>query len=415
MHTVAAIYSGSDRYILGSGSLQQRVQYRFSGFLAPLSTDLAYGLGRTIPVKFELSDAHGAFLSSPGAVTSLKVAPVDARGNVGTLFDPASTNGKGLVLDGHDFHLDWQTKGLLAGSYLIQLKLADGTMQTRTIQLTASKGAAGLMADTVGAAGGPLEGSLLAGDLTLAVVDPGHQFTADQQAQITAAIAAIDGVLAPYGVAILMVDPAAGVTPDVTIETGSTSEAGGLGQGVLGCETDTGLVTLIQGWNWYAGSDPGGIGLGQDDFETVVVHELGHTLGLGHSTDAASVMYATLAAGTTRQAMIVADLNVPDVETGPSALHVSVPLAASPAVAANARSRDLGLAALDLALSQWARGSEGAVLRPASGSSIGPASEGLSGGRTPVLSPTPRSLVLDAGPVDAVLGVVKSRRLLIEQ
>jgi hypothetical protein len=53
---------------------------------------------------------------------------------------------------------------------------------------------------------------------------------------------------------------------------------------------------MIQGWNWYAGADPTQIGAGQYDFETAVMHELGHVLGRGHSSDSCSVMYATLAA-----------------------------------------------------------------------------------------------------------------------
>ena len=37
-------------------------------------------------------------------------------------------------------------------------------------------------------------------------------------------------------------------------------------------------VTLIQGWNWYAGATDGDPGR-QFDFETVVMHELGRVLG----------------------------------------------------------------------------------------------------------------------------------------
>jgi hypothetical protein len=81
-------------------------------------------------------------------------------------------------------------------------------------------------------------------------------------------------------------------TANVTLDTGSTSAVGGYADGVLGCETDAGEITLIQGWSWYAGSDPTAIASGQYDFETVLIHELGHALGLGHSADATSVMYA---------------------------------------------------------------------------------------------------------------------------
>ena len=55
---------------------------------------------------------------------------------------------------------------------------------------------------------------------------------------------------------------------------------------MLGCYNGPNSeITLLQGWNWYAGADPSQIGAGQYDFETTVTHELGHALGLGHSAD----------------------------------------------------------------------------------------------------------------------------------
>src|SRR5262249_6061391 len=86
--------------------------------------------------------------------------------------------------------------------------------------------------------------------------------------------------IAPYGAVINEVsDP---TQANVTLSMNTTSSLGGAAQGVLGCTTDADQVTMIQGWSWYAGADPTQVSAGQNDFETAVMHELGHVLGLGH-------------------------------------------------------------------------------------------------------------------------------------
>jgi hypothetical protein len=150
-------------------------------------------------------------------------------------------------------------------------------------------------------------------------------FTADELARIQDAVNAVDAVAAPYGVTITLVDASVGNAADVVLDTGSTSVVGGYADGVLGCYADTGEITLIQGWNWYAGADPSQVGTGQYDFQTVVTHELGHALGLGESSDPASVMFATLTTGAVNRALTVSDLNVPYDEPGGDAMHADVP------------------------------------------------------------------------------------------
>src|SRR5262249_4091404 len=87
--------------------------------------------------------------------------------------------------------------------------------------------------------------------------------------------------------------------------------------------------------NWFAGAGTG-VGANQYDFQTVVTHELGHALGLGHSADVNSVMAPTLGTGQARRNLSVADLAIPDVCTGPCGLHVAgwsgAPLCAAAAV-----------------------------------------------------------------------------------
>jgi hypothetical protein len=158
-------------------------------------------------------------------------------------------------------------------------------------------------------------GTLLAGNLELYVNDSNGYITSDELARIQDAINTWDGLLAPYNVQISEVsDPA---LAHVVIDTGSTSAAGSAADGILGCyDRSNNEITLLQGWNWYGGSDVTHVGANQYDFQAVVTHELGHALGLGHNPDASSVMYESLAAGVARRTPTAADLNISDPPAG---------------------------------------------------------------------------------------------------
>ena len=54
---------------------------------------------------------------------------------------------------------------------------------------------------------------------------------------------------------IFQVDASNGAEANVTVNLSTTSVVGGLAEGVLGCTTDLGEITLIQGWNWYTHAD----------------------------------------------------------------------------------------------------------------------------------------------------------------
>jgi hypothetical protein len=318
-HTIQAVYGGNSDFVGSTGSLTQNVQYCFDGFRPPLSQNLAFALNRTIPIKWQLCDFNGALITSLDAVTSLQIAPVNPDNSLGTPFNPTPTGGTSLRNDGSQYVFNWQTKGLAAGTYEILLTLSDGTLHTKLLQLSKNGSSAGLT--TVAAGGtGTAPGGLLGGDISLYVDNTNGDLTADELARIQDAVTAADAVTEPYGVAVAEVtDP---TLADVTLNMDTTSSVGGYAAGVLGCTTDAGLITIINGWNFYAGSDATQIGSPQYDFETVVTHELGHALGLGHSTDATSVMYATLNTGTVNRTLTTADLNVADTDTtGACGLH----------------------------------------------------------------------------------------------
>ncbi len=369
-HAIQALYGGGGNFLAStSSSVPLQVVYNFSGFEIPYLTALKpgtkFGLGSTVSLEFQLHDAAGNLLSDLSDVVSLQAAVVHSDGSVGAPFTPASLSNKGLFWDKTNDHFNWVTTGLSAGTYELILTLADGTVNTTTVQLVSRSGTS---AETAAIDGGGTSGSaqgLLLGDLYVYVSDPNGLFTADEQARIQDAVAGLDQLLAPYHVTITEVsDPAAA---NLVLDTGTASACGTAADGVLGCFDGAAMeVTLLQGWDWYAGSDPGGIAAGQYDFETVVLHELGHSLGLGHSSDPGSVMSATLDDDTARRTMTVADLNVADTDGGGAdGLHAGSSLALAPVGYGAAPRGMVGV------FGQVARGSEVAVPAFGNGADLG--------------------------------------------
>jgi hypothetical protein len=148
-----------------------------------------------------------------------------------------------------------------------------------------------------------------------------------------------DATVAPYGVHVSEASDPSLATTVITISP--TSPAGSASDGVLGCESPS-AITLVSGWNWYTGSNPAQVGQNQYDFETIVLHEIGHSLGLGHSQDPVSVMLSTLETGQAKRSLVAADLDIPDTDAGPCPLHAAtdagLDLAASTVSAAPASS-----------------------------------------------------------------------------
>jgi hypothetical protein len=326
-HVILASYSGDSTFLPSLAIVTQQVHYTFSGFLSPLNSNLALALNRTVPIKFHLTDYNNKYISSLGAVVSLQVLNnsgmnvLTNAGNAALRYDSTA----------NQFIANWSTKGLEAGTYTVTLVLADGTTYKKAVMLSKTGSASGL---TTTAAGGTSTavGALLGGDIDLYVDNTNGDLTVDELARIQDAVTAVDALTAPYGVEVQEVsDP---TLADVTLNMDTTSAVGGYAQGVLGCTTDAGQITIITGWNFYTGSDATQIGSAQFDFETVVTHELGHALGLGHSTDSTSVMYPTLNSGTVNRTLTTADLNVADSDaTGACGLHaltISIPTTTVP-------------------------------------------------------------------------------------
>jgi hypothetical protein len=175
-----------------------------------------------------------------------------------------------------------------------------------------------------GAAGSVLIGyksDLHVGAITVAVDALQGTAAAAEHARIDDAIASLNASLAADGVTLVDVGTDNNDSAAIHIHLADTSVIGGAAQGVLGVTEFGGDITLITGWNYYLGSDPAAIGAGQYDFETVVAHELGHAIGLGHSTDTGSVMFPYLDTTQVRRQLTTSDLAAIDaVENGPEPL-----------------------------------------------------------------------------------------------
>jgi hypothetical protein len=148
------------------------------------------------------------------------------------------------------------------------------------------------------------------GILTVAVEDDaGNGIDPNELARLGDAMTYLNQALGAFGVDLTWAAP--GAAADVTVHFASSTPYGGASAGVLGFTTagdDVYLVTT--GWDFYTGSDPGGIGSGQYDFQTLAEHELAHTVGLGESSDPQSVMYEYLSAGTVRRAFTDSNLSL---------------------------------------------------------------------------------------------------------
>jgi hypothetical protein len=152
-------------------------------------------------------------------------------------------------------------------------------------------------------------GQLVTGALSVAIQSPDGTMTDEQLARIRDSIDLINQTFGAFGVQLIEIEGASGDFADIRVAVSSNSPCGNQSTGILGCTTADGSITLISGWNWYSTEGASAITSSQFDLQTIVTHELGHSIGVDHSSDAQSAMYYALARGMIRRDFTQADLD----------------------------------------------------------------------------------------------------------
>jgi hypothetical protein len=128
--SISAAYGGDMDHFLSSSTLTVHVIYQFGGFLPPLTRYGNYKDGSTIPVKFQLTDVNGKFISTAVAQIWVDGKPGIASGS--------SNNGNYFRYDGtaNQYIFNLSTKWLNTGLHVITVVLDDGTSYSVIIDLT---------------------------------------------------------------------------------------------------------------------------------------------------------------------------------------------------------------------------------------------------------------------------------------
>ena len=115
------------------------VPFTFIGFQPPVDnapTPNTGQAGRTYPIKFQLKDQQGAFITVLPAVISTTYKTATACGGVGDALEVQATGNSSLTFDAatNTFQYNWKTPSQ-KGCYEFRLTLADGTVKTAIFSL----------------------------------------------------------------------------------------------------------------------------------------------------------------------------------------------------------------------------------------------------------------------------------------
>ena len=116
------------------------VRYGFGNFLSPIKNDGSsiFKLGNTIPIKFQLKDANGNYITS--AYATLTITKISSS-ITGRYYDSSTTlpASSGYVFvyteNGHMYMYNLATKGMSTGTWQIRVNIDDGSYYTVNFSL----------------------------------------------------------------------------------------------------------------------------------------------------------------------------------------------------------------------------------------------------------------------------------------
>ena len=141
--TLTASYPGDTNFAASSGTKTHNIVYTFIGYLQPVDNPPVINTGnpgRTYPIKWQLKDANGNYVSDLGSFTSLQYTVVTCGGfdlGLSSPLDTAATGGTVLRYDAtaNQFIYNWQTPNTSNACYVLTLTLKDGTTHLADFQM----------------------------------------------------------------------------------------------------------------------------------------------------------------------------------------------------------------------------------------------------------------------------------------